>query len=77
MTTTQDYALFNYLNEYSIDLWKRQIELIMEHHGLINLHCPSRLHYEISRVERLQVSAGTPCPVARREEAMDSNAWRG
>src|SRR6267143_6968134 len=36
VTTTQDYALFNYLNEYSIDRWKRQIELIMEHHGLIN-----------------------------------------
>ena len=36
VTTTQDYALFNYLNEYSIDLWKRQIELIMESHGLIN-----------------------------------------
>jgi hypothetical protein len=36
VTTTQDYALFNYLNEYSIDLWKRQIELIMEKHGLIN-----------------------------------------
>jgi len=34
VTTTQDYALFNYLNEYSIDLWKRQIELIMEQHGL-------------------------------------------
>jgi len=36
VTTTQDYALFNYLNEYSIDLWKRQIELIMEQYGLIN-----------------------------------------
>jgi hypothetical protein len=24
------------LNEYSIDLWKRQIELIMEQHGLIS-----------------------------------------
>jgi hypothetical protein len=35
-TTTQDYALFNYLNKYSIDLWKHQIELIMEKHGLIN-----------------------------------------
>ena len=34
VTTTQDYALFNYLNEYSIDLWKRQIELVMEQHGL-------------------------------------------
>ena len=36
VTTTQDYALFNYLNEYSIDLWKHQIELIMEQHGLIS-----------------------------------------
>jgi hypothetical protein len=35
VTTTQDYALFNLLNEYSIDLWKSQIELIMEKHGLI------------------------------------------
>lgn len=36
VTTTQDYALFNYLNEYSIDLWKRQIRLIMEQHGLVS-----------------------------------------
>ena len=36
VTTTQDYALFNYLNKYSIDLWKHQIELIMEKHGLIS-----------------------------------------
>ncbi len=36
VTTTQDYALFNYLNEYSIDLWKRQTELIMEQHGLVS-----------------------------------------
>jgi len=36
VTTTQDYALFNYLNEYSIDLWRRQIELIMEQHGLVS-----------------------------------------
>jgi hypothetical protein len=36
VTTTQDYALFNYLNKYSIDLWKLQVDLIMERHGLIN-----------------------------------------
>ena len=35
VTTVQDYALFNYLNDYSIDVWKQQIELIMEKHGLI------------------------------------------
>jgi len=37
VTTTQDYTLFQILNDYSIDLWKRQIALIMENHGLISL----------------------------------------
>jgi glycosyltransferase involved in cell wall biosynthesis len=36
VTTTQDYTLFNILNDYSIDLWKKQIDLIMEKHGLIS-----------------------------------------
>lgn len=33
VTTVQDYTLFNILGDYSIDLWKRQIELIMAKHG--------------------------------------------
>jgi hypothetical protein len=37
VTTTQDYTLFNIVNDYSINLWKKQIDLIMEKHGLINL----------------------------------------
>jgi hypothetical protein len=36
VTTTQDYMLFHMLNDYSTSLWKRQIELIMEKHGLIS-----------------------------------------
>jgi len=36
VTTTQDYTLFNIFNDYSIDLWKRQINLILEKHGLIS-----------------------------------------
>lgn len=36
VTTTQDYTLFHILKDYSIDLWKRQIDLIMEKHGLMN-----------------------------------------
>jgi hypothetical protein len=36
VTTTQDYTLFNILNDYSIDLWRKQIKLIMERHGLIS-----------------------------------------
>jgi hypothetical protein len=37
VTTTQDYTLFNILNDYSIELWKKQIDLIMEKHGLISV----------------------------------------
>lgn len=36
LTTTQDYSLFHILNDYSIELWKRQIRLIRERHGLIS-----------------------------------------
>ena len=34
LTTSQDYSLFHILNDYSIDLWKQQLRLIMERHGL-------------------------------------------
>jgi hypothetical protein len=37
VTTTQDYTLFNIFNNYSIDLWKEQIDLIMGKHGLISV----------------------------------------
>jgi hypothetical protein len=37
VTTTQDYTLFHILNDYSTSLWERQIELIMEMHGLISV----------------------------------------
>ena len=36
LTTTQDYSLFNILNDYSINLWKRQTTLIAEKHGLMS-----------------------------------------
>jgi hypothetical protein len=36
VTTTQDYSLFNILEDHSIDLWKQQIELIMNKHGVMN-----------------------------------------
>ncbi len=34
VTTTQDYSLFHILKEYSLDLWKQQVQLIMGQHGL-------------------------------------------
>lgn len=37
VTMTQDYTLFNILNDYSTRLWERQIELIMDKHGLMSV----------------------------------------
>lgn len=36
VTMTQDYSLFHILDDYSIDLWKQQMELVMSKHGLMN-----------------------------------------
>ena len=36
VTATQDYSLFYILRDYSIELWKQQIELITAKHGLMN-----------------------------------------
>ena len=36
VTATQDYTLFHILQDYKTDLWKSQIELIMEKHGLLS-----------------------------------------
>jgi hypothetical protein len=36
VTTTQDYSLFNYLRKFSIDLWKTEIDLILEQNGLMS-----------------------------------------
>ena len=36
LSMTQDYALFNFLQDYSIDLWQREIEMVREKHGLIS-----------------------------------------
>ena len=36
VTTTQDYSLFHVLNQYSLDLWKQQCELIMKKHGMMS-----------------------------------------
>ncbi|MGH9220751.1 MAG: hypothetical protein ACRD1W_15705, partial [Vicinamibacterales bacterium] len=37
LTTVQDYTLFHILNDYSTTLWKEQIRLIRERHGLISV----------------------------------------
>jgi len=37
LTTIQDYSLFHILDDYSTTLWKEQIRLIRQHHGLISI----------------------------------------
>lgn len=36
VTTTQDHTLFNILNDFSLELWEKQIQLILQQHGLMN-----------------------------------------
>ncbi len=36
LTTTQDYSLFHILGDYSINLWKEQIDLVMQKNGLVS-----------------------------------------
>jgi hypothetical protein len=36
LTTTQDYSLFHILQQRTLDLWKKQIEMIREKHGLLS-----------------------------------------
>jgi len=36
LTTIQDYTLFHILDDYSTDLWKKQIEMILAKNGLIS-----------------------------------------
>lgn len=36
LTTSQDYSIFHILNDYSIDLWKNQIDLIRQRNGLMS-----------------------------------------
>jgi hypothetical protein len=49
VTTTQDYMLFHLLGERSIDLWKRQIDLILDKNGMISfvVHPDYVLHEQL------------------------------
>jgi hypothetical protein len=38
LTMIQDYTLFNLLGERSIKLWKQQIDLVLEKHGLLSFN---------------------------------------
>ena len=79
VTTTQDHTVFYILNDFSIDLWKQQTELIMEKHGLMSfivhpdyvVRARERLVYEglLGFLDRLRKEKGvwitTPVEVNR------------
>lgn len=50
LTTTQDYSLFHILNEYSIELWQRELKLLHGRNGLMSLL--THPDYLIGRRER-------------------------
>lgn len=37
VTMTQDYSLFHILDDYSSTLWRRQIDIILQKHGLVSV----------------------------------------
>jgi len=37
LTTTQDYSLFHILNDYSLGLWREQLDLIRQRNGLMSV----------------------------------------
>lgn len=37
VTAVQDYSLFNILNDYSLNIWERQLDIILRNHGLVNI----------------------------------------
>ena len=43
VTTTQDYMLFHLLNDYSLDLWKEQVDLIVAKKWAGEFYCSSGL----------------------------------
>jgi hypothetical protein len=37
VTTTQDYALFHFLRDYSTEVWRKQVERIVLEHGIVSV----------------------------------------
>jgi hypothetical protein len=79
LTTTQDYSLFHILGDYSTTLWRQQLHIIAENHGIatFNIHPDyviepkaRKLYFELlQHIEKLR-SAGEiwialPCDVDR------------
>ena len=71
VTTIQDYSLFYILGKYSIELWKRQIDLIQQMHGVVSFI----IHPDYVREPRIQ---GVYCQLLEYLSRMCSrqNVWK-
>ena len=76
VTTTQDYCLFNILNDYSINLWERQIETHYGKAWAYELCSAPRLHHELARVQHISCLAQSAGSFERRKTRLDNNTWR-
>jgi hypothetical protein len=68
LTTAQDYTLFHILNDYTIQLWKRQIDVVVQGHGLasFNTHPDYLLSDTSMRVYRQLLEHLTEFSAAKR-----------
>jgi hypothetical protein len=55
LTTTEDYSLFHILKDYSLAVWRQQIAIILDGHGLMS--CAPGLCAPAARPGRLQGAA--------------------
>lgn len=82
VTMTQDYSLFHILKDHSINLWKRQMQLVMAKHGLMNfiihpdyiIDKPERTTYEQLLKYLTQLSADKNIWMPLPRDA--ANWWR-
>ncbi len=69
VTMSQDYTLFNILDDYSIDLWKQQLEMLVRKNGLISCIVHPDYIIEAKETQRLRAIACLHDQVEGRERA--------
>ena len=75
VTTIQDYTLFNILNDYSIDIWKRQIEIIMAKHGLMSFIVHPDYIMKPRETGGLSGFVELLGPLETGERGLDNDSW--
>ena len=70
LTMTEDYSLFHVLNEYSTTLWEKQMNIIIQGHGLMTL----LIHPDYVTTGRAQDSFRNLMEKVSRARA-DENVW--